>query len=521
MANRDELAIIRGARAGQADSQLALGKLYLFGSAGLPQNHLTALHWLDRAARQNVDEAWRLIGEHISYECVAQSGQPQAFNEWYERAFMHGNPHAALVFAQLVLAQDAATMVPQQKARAMQALASSAQAGLPQAQWLLAQHHSADGDMAQTGSVQQPLSEAGAAENWALRAASGGVAEARHALMDAAWEAGNWGEYVRWALPLARELLRQVDSRERDLQISRDQVVLLVRCAQALDHGEQAGATFDGQALSLDEVPRFWELAAQLNDRQAQLWLGLWFARMNAEGERVHDGPATANFKKAIRWLTLAGEQGLADAWFALSRIYLKPEFSQRSVSDAQIWLERAAELGHAGAQLEIGSNMWRNRREDDTNEVKALYWLQKAAAQGAHLARSMLEKIAPASKPLPWALTAARMLTREMINSYPFLSVRIELAVTFALTRAEALLLDIKQADHGHCLVIDIRAHYGRSKRRLILVQTALERELLDRVARLFVDVDSGPSGPEGNYRQRLYRLKTLLPQLDLAQAA
>jgi hypothetical protein len=29
----------------------------------------------------------------------------------------------------------------------------------------------------------------------------------------------------------------------------------------------------------------------------------------------------------------------------------------------------------------------------------------------------------------------------------------------------------------------------------------------------RLFEEVDSGPDGLEGNYRQRLYRLKTWLP--------
>ena len=42
MANREELAIIRGARAGRAEAQLALGKLYLFGSAGLPKSLPTA-----------------------------------------------------------------------------------------------------------------------------------------------------------------------------------------------------------------------------------------------------------------------------------------------------------------------------------------------------------------------------------------------------------------------------------------------------------------------------------------------
>ena len=38
MANREELALIRGARAGRAAPQLELGKRYLFGSAGLPRS---------------------------------------------------------------------------------------------------------------------------------------------------------------------------------------------------------------------------------------------------------------------------------------------------------------------------------------------------------------------------------------------------------------------------------------------------------------------------------------------------
>jgi hypothetical protein len=32
-----------------------------------------------------------------------------------------------------------------------------------------------------------------------------------------------------------------------------------------------------------------------------------------------------------------------------------------------------------------------------------------------------------------------------------------------------------------------------------------------------LFEDVDCGPNGPEGNYRQRLYRFKTALPAVEL----
>jgi uncharacterized protein len=110
------------------------------------------------------------------------------------------------------------------------------------------------------------------------------------------------------------------------------------------------------------------------------------------------------------------------------------------------------------------------------------------------------------------------------MASRHAFLAARLELAWLFGLTRAEALLIDIHRADHGHCLVLDIREHFGRSKRRLILLRTGQERQLLDRVSRVFLDVDCGPGGPEGNYRQRVYRLKTLLPQLaqdDLAEAA
>jgi hypothetical protein len=97
-------------------------------------------------------------------------------------------------------------------------------------------------------------------------------------------------------------------------------------------------------------------------------------------------------------------------------------------------------------------------------------------------------------------------------------LAARVELAALFRLSRAEALLLEVKAADRGHCLVVDIRASYGRSKRRLVLVRSALQRQALDRLGRLFEQVDCSLDGPEGNYRQRLYRLKTWLP--DSAEA-
>jgi len=408
MANRDELVIIRGARSGDAAAQLALGKLYLFGGASLPQNMPTALHWLCRAATQGVDEAWRLIGTHIPFD-VAQPARAQAL-QWFVRAAQEGIPAAVRVLAQLRRIDPTPAAAP--------------------------------------APVRQPATPA-ASQRMAF-------SPEMPASVPEAW-----------------------------------------RAMEADQHADQ------------DELLRLRTLAAQAGDRDAQLALGLHLARMNSEGDRVESSSGTVNFKRALRWLAQAGEQGLADAWFAMSRIYIRPEFSQRSASEAHACLERAADMGHSGAQLECGIHAWRARRGAEDNDVRAVYWLQKAAAQGSAEAQQALDRIAPAPPPAGWADPLLPLLTREILSSQPLLAARIELAALFRLTRAEALLLDVKAADQGHCLVVDIRASYGRSKRRLVLVRTAAERQKLDRIVRLFeqVDVDM-----EGNYRQRLYRLKSWL---------
>jgi hypothetical protein len=284
-------------------------------------------------------------------------------------------------------------------------------------------------------------------------------------------------------------------------------VLLLSRCARALEAGA-AGRHDSAEAL------RFFELAANENEPHAQLAVGLHCARMRIDGERVSSPSGAANFRKAVRWLTAAAGQGLPQAWYALSRIYIKSEFSQRSLQEANRFMERAADMGYRDAQLELGIAAWRARREKEDNDVCALYWLKKAAAQGCRQAVEMLEKIAPrpgVSPDLPPLGSLDRLSERQ-----PLLAARLALAGAFGLSRAEALLLDVNAANHGHCLVVDIRGSYGRGKRRLVLVQTERQRTVLANVQRLFDGIDSTNTGPEGNYRQRLYRLKTWLAAQD-----
>jgi uncharacterized protein len=408
MANREELIILRGARTGDAACQLALGRLYLQGGAGLPRSLPTALHWLCRAADQGVEEAWLLIGRHIPHACAAphRDSVPDA----YGRAAEAGIAEAALTFARLLL-QDPPVLQPALRARAR-------------------------------GGLQQFAGEADAAD-----------------------------------------LLTRLQPREP--------TVLPRRTAPASDSAAE---------------------------RAAQLTRGLQWARMDRMGERVAPGAGPVNFKRAIACLTRAGELGEPDAWFALARIYMRSEFSQRSASEASACLERAAALGHCVAQFECGMRAWRLRREAEENDVRAVYWLQKAAAHGCEEAHAALDRIVPPAAAAAWTAELSRLtpqVLRDHLASQPLLAARIELALQFQLSRAEALLLDVKAADRDHCLVVDIRAAYGRSRRRIVLVRSARQRQALDRAARVFEPFDSSAAGPEGNYRRRLYRLKTWLLQL------
>lgn len=523
MANREELAIIRGARAGRADAQLALGQRYLFGSAGLPQSLPTALHWLDRAAHQGCIESCQLIGNHVPFELARTHPTPLA--PWYERAYDAGNIRAGLVLAQLLLEEAGAPPIPALRAKALRALEDAARAGFAEAQWLLARQPET------TISAPDPAGAAGAERSaprssvrcangaaqgaaapgqpWLHRAADNGLPEAQFALLEQSWEDGHWQDYLARALPLARTLV-QGGAGKQAQRLTPGEVTLLSRVARLLERG--VGGSIEGP-----ELHTFWELAAAENDRHAQLAMGLWYARMQVDGTRIPGGAGAANFKKAIRWLLLAGEQGLAEAWYALSRIYVKPEFSQRNVADAQRYLERAAEMGYRVAQLECGNSAWRARRENENNDVRAVYWLQQAAAGGCPDAAAALQKIAPRLLDSLHTETGALLGCGIDLSAHPLLAARLELASLFGLSRAEALLLDVHAADQGHCLVIDIRASYGRSKRRLVMIETAHERQALDRIVQLFENVDCGPGGPEGNYRQRLYRLRTVVA--DIAQ--
>ena len=542
MANREELIVIRAARAGQATAQLALGKRYLFGGAGLPKSETTALYWLDRAAQQQEVEAWVLIGSHIPFEAAAKSAQPEQLCIWYERAFDSGVLQAGLVLAKLVLAQaEGGTSEPLRR-KAWMALESVAHAGVGEAQWLMAQLIGQFNASKAAGKITSATNLSGSASpssstgstnivsteaehiffsplmklpsssraeqailDWTTRAAGRGVTKAQLSLAERAWQAGDHAEFMQWAIPLSRELIANRPSKtnkDPTPTVCAEQMSVLARCANLMLSNETSDRA---------ELEQFLEAAAEAGDKQSCLTLGLLHARMDACGVRLADGGGLANYKKALRWLSAAAESGNAEAWFAISRIYSKPEFSQRNVSNAMRNLRKAADSGYGLAQYELGANAWRARRIDPNKDIEALLWLRKAKLNGNHEAAALIQKIVEVPAPAPWAIDALQQIKRRENTVSPLLKARVELAIEFGLSRAEALLLDLNQADCGHCFVVDIRAIHPRSRRRLMLLDKNEQRFLLNRIVQLFDGVDGTMQGPEGNYRQRLYRLRML----------
>lgn len=512
MATREELAVIKAARAGESRAQLALGRRYLNGGSGLPRSKGTAFYWLRRAAQQGVDDAWMMIGRNIGYEQVKELSSPREAAVWYEKAFEAGIAQAGLIFARLVL-DNTAQFDSNTHARAIAALSLLASRNDHQAQWLLAQQMQRHGQPALPGAAASAYEE-----QLMQEAARAGIEQAQYALLDKAWQQGDGAGFARDAAPLVQRLLARNAAalaqmeKERDadatsaVQLSAEEAVLLLRYGQW-----QLGRT-PGDPAALG---RLFELAALAGNALAQLELGLLCAKMDRDGNRVFMEHGLANFKKALHWLALAGEAGVGEAWHALARIYSRSIYSQRNLQVAQQYLVKAAEAGLVQAQSELAQIYWRNRRDDPHHDVKALFWWQKAATQGEASAQQALQPFLAQQDAQGWAAQAHARLTERLRNSNPFLSARIELAATFGLTKPEALLIDIKQADYGHCLVVDICALYARSKRRLIAIENEQQRATINRISRLFGDVDCGFSGLEGNYRQRQYRLRTAFPEL------
>jgi TPR repeat protein len=251
--------------------------------------------------------------------------------------------------------------------------------------------------------------------------------------------------------------------------------------------------------------------AAELGLTIAKLTLGLRLAQLDGG-----DTKSNASLKKAAYWLELAAKDGDRDAWYALGEIYRRPQFSGYNAAESDRCFDRAADLGHAEAQLRKGANLWRKREksEEKVRGLQASYWVWQAHQQGVAEAKELLSKILesrPDPKSNEWlelAQYAERAINHhaehKLDEDWLLLCHRIIIANQFNFSKAELLLCEVGQLQHEHCVVVDIRWELPKILPRLIQIDTIQQRRTLLAAGKAFAGAQLDI---EGNLRQRRYR--------------
>jgi TPR repeat protein len=251
--------------------------------------------------------------------------------------------------------------------------------------------------------------------------------------------------------------------------------------------------------------------AAELGLTIAKLTLGLRLAQLDGG-----DTKPNASLKKAAYWLELAAKDGDRDAWYALGEIYRRPQFSGYNATESDRCFDRAADLGHAEAQLRKGAYLWRKREksEEKVRGLQASYWVWQAHQQGVAEAKDLLSKIlevCPNPKSNKWfelAQHAERAINHhaehKLDEDWLLLCHRIIIANQFNFSKAELLLCEVGQLQHEHCVVVDIRWELPKILPRLIQIDTIQQHRTLLAAGKAFAGAQLDI---EGNLRQRRYR--------------
>ncbi len=251
--------------------------------------------------------------------------------------------------------------------------------------------------------------------------------------------------------------------------------------------------------------------AAELGLTVAKLTLGLRLAQLDGG-----DTKSNASLKKAVYWLELAAKDGDRHAWYVLGEIYRRPQFSRYNATESDRCFDRAADLGHAQAQLRKGANLWRKREksEEKVRGLQASYWVWQAHQQGVAEAKALLSKILevyPNPKSNEWFELAHlaecainRHAEHKLDEDWLLLCHRIIIANQFNFSKAELLLCEVGQLQHEHCVVVDIRWELPKILPRLIQIDTIQQRRTLLAAGKVFATSDVEI---EGNLRQRRYR--------------
>ena len=405
---------IKAARIGEIASQYEVGLMYANG-VGVGRNLKEALVWIGKAAERGHPAAQYLLASRYASGLGIEQDDQKALL-WFHKAADQGHDKATLRLAKAYLHTN--------EPLALQCLGKAAQAGLPEAHYLMALHAGAADEPPESRFHRmQTIAEMGwpAAQCWLADAYAKGNGVEQDMALALTW----YRKAAAQDHAAAQIALEYLDSLGMGRQSSgrrgrRKSVPVERRDSDS----RWAKAAEAGDADARYHVGLMYELGAGVehNPKQAQAWylkaaggghakaqcaLGrlnqehhpeqalAWYRQAAEQGEAeaqlalsqmLRDGVGTIpDALAALRWQLQAAERADAAAMLALSEtLGLAGEDAARAC------LQRAAELGEPQAQLQLGK-AFLNAEAQTRDPGQALRWFRKAADQGLASAQAEL----------------------------------------------------------------------------------------------------------------------------------
>jgi len=434
------MQLIKSARNGDAEAQLAMGRLYLTGGEGLAANPFAAANWFSRAWKSGRAEAAVYMAEGIPPPSGASNVMAMDYVDACQAAAAQGSAIASFHLGELL---SAGRGVMQDREAALAAFARAAEGGHAAAARRL-------GELLADGGVE---SDPAIVRRWLEQAAERGDAAAARRMADLLWQERDVAA-IPWLMPLAEAGEAEAMCRLGELLLAE-------------------GDTAQGG--------RWLKRAAQRNHARA-LWL---YGRAHARRLLALDAPVPdvpSSPLTAARLLERAADQNWAPACWDLANIFEHAGFSRRDLRAAREYLERAARAGIPEAQLALGKRL-AARAGDMPAWLAAGRWLELALDAGQAHAEQSLATIADCAPQWPSEVhSAQRRLLPLLAAERPRLAARLALAASFGLTTRETVFFDPvgAGADQGWCLRVDLSAHFRYRPWRLVRIESAEQRETL-----------------------------------------
>jgi TPR repeat protein len=154
-------------------------------------------------------------------------------------------------------------------------------------------------------------------------------------------------------------------------------IIALCSVLTGLGHAQDASVSSRGDSAlgrgEYIEAVKWYSLAADQGDDRAQLMLGFIYA--NGWGIPENDA-------EAVRWFRLAGEQGDVEAQYQLGVCYASGIGVPKDETEARKWYSLAAWQGDRQAQLDLAV-MFDSGRGGAENDIEAFKWFSIAASRG------------------------------------------------------------------------------------------------------------------------------------------